>query len=137
MTVAAWGTGKPDYYKGVSPAKTIVAPNQERFNYSSEGVLPAQTDTGLITIYTVPAGRQLNITFWKASCNKPGLVYGYLYNSGTFYGRATVNEFGTGSTGESGAYVWTAGEAMQYRILNPLSEAASFAYRLAGTFTKV
>lgn len=138
MTVKSWGKGRPDYYKPTMPAKSTVATTiQDRWNYSLELALPAQTDTGLITIYTVPAGKQLNLTFWKGSLSKSGIIFGYFYNTGTFYGRASVDVFGTGATGESGAYVWDEGELLQFRMVNPLLEVVSAAFRLAGTLTTI
>ncbi|GAI58222.1 unnamed protein product, partial [marine sediment metagenome] len=132
MSVKSWGRGRPDYYKPTMPAKTTVASIvQARFNYSLEVELPAQMDTGLVTAYTIPAGMQLNVTFWKGSANKSGLLYGYIYNTGTFYGRATIDVFQTGSTGESGAYVFDAGDVFQYRVVNPMLEAVSVAFRFA------
>lgn len=134
-TVAGRGVGRPDYYASTAPGRTIIAPHQERWNLSSEAPIPAETDTGIIDLYTVPANKQLNVTFWKGSVDKSGLIIGYIYNTGAFYGRATIDIFGTGSTGESGAYVWTEGEIVQYRVINPLEEEVSIAFRFSGTLT--
>lgn len=134
MTVEDWGTGKPDFSERSYPAKTeLTSINQVRFNYSAEATIPAETDTGLLTAYTIPANRQLNITFWKGSSNISALLFGYFYNTSSFYGRVTVDPFGTGSTGESGSYLFLPGEIFQYRIVNPLDVPIVVGFRMAGT----
>lgn len=134
-TVPGRGIGRPDYYSATAPGRTIIAPHQERWGVSLEADIPGGYDTDILDLYTVPANKQLNVTFWKASADKSGLLFGYFYNTGTFYGRVTADVFETGNTGESGAYVWTEEEIVQYRIVNPLEEVVSIAFRFSGTLT--
>jgi hypothetical protein len=138
MAVESWGKGNPDFYTVTQPTKSFVsALIQERWNFSLEITIPANTDTGILTIYAVPTGKQLNVTYWKSSSNTSGFKYGYFFNTGVFYGRMTIDMFESGSTGESGAYVWDAGELVQFRIINPLDEPGSAAARFCGTLTAV
>ena len=138
MAVESWGKGNPDFYTITQPTKSFVSNLiQERWNLSLEATLPGGYDTGIVDAYTVPVGKQLNVTFWKASAAQSAIFYGYFFNTGTFYGRVTCDVFESGSTGETGAYVFDAGEIFQYRMVNTVVVPASVAFRFAGTLTTV
>lgn len=65
--------GRPDYWYGMTPNKSIYGINQTSWHISEEVDIPAESFVDVCE-YTVPEGYILHAGFSSTACNGPGLA---------------------------------------------------------------
>jgi len=129
-------SGFPDYYSASAPARTGLRAGQSRWSIILSTIIPPG-DSGLVPLYTVPAGKQLIMTFFKGSKRQPGIALGYVYRDTAATCGLYIDVPMVYNTGESGGYVFNEGEVLGFSINNLLSININVEVMLQGTLTEV